>query len=505
MSDVDGGGVPREVATALAQLRSALAEAPIPIIVHAEDGEVLHVSRSWTELTGYALSEVPTFDAWINGAYGCGGQAVRDHVCSVFSGTEPKLGVDFAVGTKDGSVRYWSFSASAPRPLPDGRRFVVGMAVDVTERTVSAQAALEAERHRNEFLATLSHELRNPLTPIKNSLYVLKKAAPASEQAENARATIERQVGQLTRLVDDLLDVTRLTRGKLRIDKRRLDLAAVVRQTAEDHRAPVEHAGLTLEVACCPGPLWVDGDAVRIAQAIGNLLGNAAKFTPEGGKVAVVLETDGATATLRVRDSGVGIAKEHLGALFDPFVQADRTLDRSRGGLGLGLALVKGVVELHGGAVRAESEGLGRGAELVVTLPYDDDATSERRTMPSDRPPRRRILVIEDDVDSADSLKDLLELGGHEVLVAYAGPEGIAKARTLKPDVVLCDIGLPGMSGHEVARALRAEPSLLNTSIVALTGYATEEDQRRALEAGFHDHIAKPPTLERLDEVLARG
>jgi two-component system CheB/CheR fusion protein len=248
--------------------------------------------------------------------------------------------------------------------------------------------------------------------------------------------------------------------------------------------------------------MWLSADGTRIAQVVGNLLGNAAKFTPRGGRVDLSLEQEGADAVLRVRDSGVGITNEMLDRLFQPFMQADRTLDRASGGLGLGLALVKGLAELHGGTVTATSDGPGRGAEFVVRLPLSAAAEKGVANGETVRVTPRRVLIVEDNVDAAGSLKEALELDGHEVEVAYTGPEALTKARPFQPDVVLCDIGLPGMDGYEVARAFRADDTLDGAFLVALTGYALPEDLQRAKDAGFERHLAKPPTFEKLTEVL---
>jgi two-component system CheB/CheR fusion protein len=315
-----------------------------------------------------------------------------------------------------------------------------------------------------------------------------------------------RQVGQLTRLVDDLLDVTRFTSGKLRLRQARFDLVELVRRAAEDHRAQLHAAGIAFDVRTPARPLWIDGDEARIAQVVGNLLANAAKFTVPGGQVVLEIAGDASDgqAVMRVCDTGTGISPDMLESLFEPFVQADESLDRSKGGLGLGLALVKGIVELHGGTVEARSAGLGAGAEFVVRLPVEiGEALPPEPSRPSSRPPPRRILVIEDNRDAADSLRDVLELGEHQVEVAYTGPDGLKVAKELKPEVVLCDIGLPGMSGYEVARALRADESLRSAWLVALTGYALPEDERRATEAGFDRHLPKPPSIEQIEELLA--
>ncbi len=370
----------------------------------------------------------------------------------------------------------------------------------------SANAALvDVDRRKNEFLAMLSHELRNPLAPISNSLYVLERAAPGGDQAKRSQEVIGRQVGHLTHLVDDLLDVTRVSRNKIHLQRQRMDLCGVVRRSVEDQRSLFERGGIDLEADIPAEPLFVDADETRVAQVVGNLLQNAAKFTRRGGltRVCVVADRAGGHAVVRVTDTGVGMAPETLAGLFHPFMQADKTLDRSMGGLGLGLALVKGLVELHGGEVSAHSAGLGQGAEFVVKLPLD--GTAEPHARPADvAGPRRvrRVLVIEDSVDAADSLRDALALGGHEVAVAYNGPDAIARARELRPEVVLCDIGLPGMDGYQVARAFRADAVLSGTHLVALSGYALPGDLQRAREGGFDDHLAKPPDLRALEEML---
>ncbi len=385
--------------------------------------------------------------------------------------------------------------------------------VDITERVQAEEALreanarlIEADRSKDQFLAMLSHELRNPLGPICNSVCVLERTAAGGELEKRARAVIKRQVALMTRLVDDLLDVTRIARGKIRLQRERLDLADVVRRAVEDHRALFVESGLDLREAIPSGSLSVEADRARLAQALGNLLLNAAKFTPPGGEVVVSVEADeaGGQGIVRVRDNGAGITRDMLPRIFEAFTQADTTLERSKGGLGLGLLLVKGVIEMHGGTVSAASEGPGKGAELTVRLPLAVDvAPSVAPAASPPRPARRRVLVIEDNRDAAASLRDVLSLGEHTVEIAYSGPEGIEKARVLRPDLILCDIGLPGMDGYEVARALRADPALRDVTLAALTGYAGPEDVARSTAAGFDVHLAKPPNLERLERLLA--
>jgi two-component system CheB/CheR fusion protein len=385
---------------------------------------------------------------------------------------------------------------------------------DITERKRTEEALraanlqlAETDQRKNDFLAVLSHELRNPLTPIRNGLYILERVAPGSEQAKRAQEIISRQTSQLVHLVDDLLDVTRITRNKIQLQRHLLDLNELVRRAVEDYHALFEEKGLRLETHLASERLSVNGDEVRLAQVIGNLLQNALKFTSRGGRVSIntAVSSAGGRATLRIVDNGAGIAPEMLPRLFQPFMQADMTLDRSKGGLGLGLALVKNLVVLHGGEVCAHSTGPGQGAEFVIEVPLDAPTAAETRALPTVAGRSgRRVLVIEDNLDVANSLRDALVLGGHTVAVAYNGPEGLARAREFKPEVVFCDIGLPGMDGFEVARAFRADETLKNIVLVALSGYALPEDLQRAAEAGFQHHLVKPPNLEKLEQLLAK-
>jgi two-component system CheB/CheR fusion protein len=384
-------------------------------------------------------------------------------------------------------------------------------AEDVTARRRAEEALAEEVHRKDEFLAALSHELRNPLAPIRNALYILQRFVPGGDRAVAALAIVDRQVSYLTRIVDDLLDATRVARGKIRLNRERLELGELVRQTVEDHRPAFDARALVLRCDVDPTELWVDVDASRVAQVIGNLLGNALKFTNPGDHVQVTLRQENGAAVLRVRDNGVGIPGDVRSHLFKPFAQAPQTIDRSRGGLGLGLATVKGIVELHGGTVDVASAGAGCGSEFVVRLPLEGPPRvlhrGPRPAATSDAKEdvrRRRVLVIEDNADAAHTLKDVLELGGHEVRIAPDGPSGVAEARAFRPEVVLCDLGLPGMSGFEVARALRGGGTSTDEPLlIALSGYASAEDARRAMEAGFDRHIAKPASTEELEKLVA--
>jgi len=410
-------------------------------------------------------------------------------------------------------------------PIRDTHGEIVGAVLvfrDVSERRRSEDALrtasrelkrhadelADADRRKDNFLALLGHELRNPLTPLRNAVALLEMARGDAQALEQARAMIDRQVRHLTRLVDDLLDASRIANNKIQLRRERLDLGQVVRTTAEDRRPDLEAAGLKLAVDVPAEPLWVEGDAVRLAQVVGNLLHNAQKFTDASGRVKVAARAEGGRATVTVRDTGVGIEPEMLPRLFESFTQADRSLDRSRGGLGLGLALVKGLAELHGGGVGANSAGPGRGAEFTFWVPLaGQPAADGAATAPASKVGTGlRVLVIEDHRDAADSLRMVLEIyGRHTVAVAYTGTEGVEQARRFRPDVVLCDLGLPGRPGFEVARALRHDPATAAARLIAVSGYGRAEDQRQAREAGFDDALVKPVDPPELQRLLAAG
>jgi PAS domain S-box-containing protein len=406
---------------------------------------------------------------------------------------------------KDGTV----FPAEVESIIvgPGGAEFTAFViARDITERRRAEDELRAADKRKTEFLAVLSHELRNPLAPLRNGIYLLEHVAAGSEQAARARRVIRRQTEHLSRLIDDLLDVTRISRGKITLQRARVDLCEIVRRTTDDMHSVFAQAGVDLCVDHVFGPVWIDGDPTRLAQVLGNVLQNAVKFTPGGGTVTVRLVQKGAWAEVSVRDTGVGMEPEAIAHMFEPFVQAEMNLARTKGGLGLGLPLVKGLVEQHGGTVEARSDGPGLGSEFLVRLPLAETGTEE------DRKGRAvagagpgTILVIEDNLDAGETLAEVLQLQGHRVRVARDGRSGLALARETHPDVVLCDIGLPDIDGYEVARELRRDEALRATRLVALSGYAQPEDRQRAREAGFDAHIAKPADVDTLAAVIASG
>jgi PAS domain S-box-containing protein len=483
---------------AMQRLESLLENSPLAVLEwSAPDFQIARWSDGATRVFGWTAAEtvgkridaldwVPR-DDW---------PLVREVMADMTSGKRPRNVSKNRNLRKDGTVIHCEWYNST---VTDGQGKLTGilsLVLDVTERVRNEAAVREADRRKSEFLGVLSHELRNPLAPIQNSIHLLDRAPPGSDQAARAKEVIRRQTTHLTRLVDDLLDLTRISRGKIELQRRRLDLAAVVRRTCDDHRGVFDARGLGLRIES-PHAVWVDCDETRVAQMVGNLLQNAAKFSDRGGAVTVRAVADGGEAEIRVRDEGIGMTPDLMRNLFEPFVQAEGSLARTRGGLGLGLAFVKTLAGLHGGSVRAISDGPDRGSEFVVRLPLAS-AEPEWTPPPADEHGRPlEVIVIEDNVDAAETLADVLRTHGHHVRVATGGRTGIALAQQHKPDVILCDIGLPDLDGYEVARALRRN-GLSGVRLIALTGYAQSHDAERADEAGFDAHLAKPPPLETL-------
>jgi PAS domain S-box-containing protein len=370
-----------------------------------------------------------------------------------------------------------------------------------------ADGLAEANRSKEEFLALLSHELRNPLSPILNALCILRQMKTDDPIIQQAGKIIDRQVGQMVRLVDDLLDVSRITKGKLRLKKERVELRVAMNRAAETARTFIDARKHEFSLLLSTEPIWVEADPARLEQIATNLLNNAAKYTDPGGFIGMTVGRDGAEAVVRVRDSGVGIPAEMLPRIFDLFTQVDGTLSRSHGGLGIGLALVRALVEMHGGRVQAHSAGLGKGSEFTVKLPALSDGAGRAATTvlePGKKTGRSlRVLVVEDNVDAADSLNLLLRLYGHEVLVARTGEIALDMASAFRPNVVLLDIGLPGMDGYQVARHLREKPEFKDVTLCALSGYTpSEADRVRVPQAGFDHYFVKPVRLEALLELF---
>jgi PAS domain S-box-containing protein len=423
---------------------------------------------------------------------------------------------EYRVIWPDGGVRWIQargkvFFDEAGKPL----RWV-GINIDVTERKQmeeslrrQTKALQEADRRKDEFLATLAHELRNPLAPISNAIQILSLRGDDSEVVAQTREVMERQVHQMTRLVDDLMEVSRIGRGKISLEKTPVDLADVVATAVETSRPLVEAHRHTLTVSLPERPARVEADSARLAQVLSNLLNNAAKYTEDGGRIDLIVEQTRGEAVIRVRDNGIGIAPERLPSVFDMFEQIEGAADRSQGGLGIGLTLARRLVEMQGGKIEAHSAGLGKGSEFLTRLPaLAEPAAEPAPELPEGLPASsatagRRVLVVDDNVDSAESLAVLLRLYGHEVRLAHDGEAALKEARSFRPDVIFLDLSLPKIDGYEVARRLRLEPAMSGMTLVAMTGYGHEEERRRTREAGFQAHLVKPVNFDMLRELLS--
>jgi PAS domain S-box-containing protein len=396
--------------------------------------------------------------------------------------------------------------------------FLAPTGIDITERKRAerqqrllesnlrkvADQLSEVDRRKDEFLATLAHELRNPLAPLTNMLEVLKRADGDPEARRRARETMSRQLGQLVRLVDDLLDINRITHDRLELRQGEVELAPIVTQAVEAARPLFESAGHTLSVSLPAEPVWLRADAARLAQVFGNLLNNSCKYTPSGGRVSIAAERDGDAVVISVQDNGSGIPAAKIDSIFDMFTQLDRSLERAQGGLGIGLTLVRRLVEMHGGTITVESAGEGRGSTFAVRLPVLAHAgVAESVGAPAAAPaPRRRLLIVDDNKDSAESLAMLLEITGHRTFVVHDGVDAIAAAAEHRPEMMLLDIGMPKLNGYEVCRRVRQQPWGDEIRSIALTGWGQEEDRRKSHEAGFDGHLVKPVDYTALLELL---
>ena len=387
----------------------------------------------------------------------------------------------------------------------DGRPVkLYGVGIDITERRRAVAALQDADRRKDEFLATLAHELRNPLAPIKSGLHILGSGADPARVA-SAIEIMERQVGQMVRLVDDLLDVARITTGKVEIRSEPLDLAAAINDAIETSKPFADERGQPLTVTPPPTPVYVNADRTRLAQVFANLLNNSAKYSEQAQPITISFGRDGHDAVVRVRDVGIGIHAEMLPRVFEMFRQADRTGGRARGGLGIGLSLVKRIIEMHGGTVTATSAGLGQGSEFIIRLPAIDapHAVAKKAQHASEDARRRRILVVDDNEDAAESLAALLSISGHDTRMAHDGPDALREAERFKPDVVFLDIGMPTLDGHETAKLIRRQPWGKNMVLIALTGWGQTEDRRRSKDAGFNHHLVKPADPAAVTNLLA--
>ena len=412
---------------------------------------------------------------------------------------------------KNGNLLNISLTVS---PVTDAQGQIIGaskVARDITQRKRAERELQEADRRKSEFLAMLSHELRNPLAPMRNAVEILRQLDVKEPQMKWVTELMHRQLGHMSRLIDDLLDVSRISRGKLELHREIVDVAAAVSQSVEAVRPMFECMEHQLTMTQQPQPIYLNADPIRLAQVVGNLLNNACKFTDRGGHIRLSIQTEDGQAVIRVQDTGIGIAAEQLPRIFEMFTQADTSLERSRDGLGIGLMLVKNLVEMHGGTVEAHSTGLGQGSEFVVRLPVVSEPPS--KTQPQEpsgtkqatttQKTQRRILVVDDNRDSAGTLRMMCELSGHQVHTAYDGLDAVEAAAKFQPDVILLDIGLPGLNGYEAARRIRCQPRDKDLMMVALTGWGQKEDRDRSKEAGFDAHLVKPVDFDALKKLLA--
>jgi PAS domain S-box-containing protein len=504
---------PEELRTRLRALASLVSRAPVPIAVaHDPQCRFISANAALARLLGVdphsniSLTPPPGEEAPYR--IQRGGRDVPEEELPMQYAIAHRTRVtnDIEIVRTDGTVVYVQDDVE---PLYDAQGEVCGcvsVCVDLTEHKRVQDALREADRRKDEFLATLSHELRNPLAPIRNALEVLRMAGHDRVRSERAHAIMERQLRQLVRLTDELLDVSRITRNRMELRRERIDLKVVVHSALETVQPLIDAAGHVVRIKEPDVPIWVDADSTRLAQAFGALLNNAVKYTDRGGLIEITAAIEHGSAMVAITDSGIGIKATELPRIFDMFMQADHALDRARGGLGIGLTLARRLIELHGGTLEARSRGIGHGSTFAARLPLadapaiaqpDPAARGERR-----KSIRRRVLVAEDIPDAAEMMRMMLDFMGHEVRVAADGMQAVALAKEFKPQIALLDIGMPRMDGYEAGRLIRAAlgPDVL---MVALTGWGQEEDQRRAMEAGFDLHLTKPAEPHVLEALIA--
>jgi PAS domain S-box-containing protein len=466
---------------------------------------------TWTEAEAALYGLTPgafggRYESWLNAVHPDDrDRAEADAARAVDERTD--LDTEFRVVWPNGTVRWIAakgtvFYDDAGRPVR-----MLGINMDVTERKDAEEALREADRRKDEFLAMLAHELRNPLAPIRAGLHLLGRVDHEGAQAAHVREMLDRQVQYLVRLVDDLLELARITRGDIELRRERVELGTAIAGAIETSRPLIDERSHRLAVTLpSSDSLVLDADPVRLSQVVANLLNNAARYTDPGGRITLSAERHGEEVAIRVADDGIGIPPEMLSRVFEPFTRVDRSSARSHGGLGIGLALVKSLVEMHGGSVSARSDGMGAGSEFTVRLPLAQ-ATTPARSAGDAVPARtsdagRRILVVDDNRDAAESLGLLLEMMGHQVCVTHGGAEGLALMRTFEPAVVLLDIGMPDVDGYEVARRIREEGGSRRPLLIAITGWGQVEDRRRARQAGFDHHLTKPVDVHELQRLL---
>ena len=476
--------------------------APVLIWLAGADKLCYWFNKPWLEFTGRTM-EQESGNGWIDGIHPEDLDRCLEVYVTSFDARAP-FKIDYRLRHRDGQYR-WVVDHGIPLHDHDGQfTGYIGSCLDIQDRVAAEEELRENDRQKDEFLAMLAHELRNPLSAVGNAVTVLKMSNEP-EHIGFAKDVITRQMRHLTRLIDDLLDVSRISRGKIELRKDVVEATSILESAAESVRPLIEERKHTLELSVRRGTLWMDADPTRLEQVIVNLLNNAAKYSENSGRIRLTAYNEGREVVISVEDKGIGIPPEKLSQMFELFAQGDRSLARSEGGLGIGLTVVKKLVELHGGTVIARSEGPGEGCLFTIRLPSARERAAERSpssTTTEKAGRRSRILVVDDNVDTARGLSRLLKLLGHDLATAHSGPEAIEVARRHQPEFVLLDIGLPGMDGYEVASRLRREECCKDAMIVAVSGYGQEEDRRRSREAGFDYHLIKPVDPDALVALL---
>jgi PAS domain S-box-containing protein len=487
------------------RLRTLNAHAPVGIFLTDKEGNCLLVNELWCAISGLSPEEAQG-KGWVRAIHPDDRERVLlEWNAAVEAG---QLFVsEYRFLTPQGKVTWVEGNAIGIRDEAGQVSEYLGTLMDITERRETVEALKEADRRKDEFLAILAHELRNPLAPLRNGLQAMRLAPSDLQVIARARDMMDRQLSHMVRLIDDLLDVSRISRNKLELRRSRVLLEDVVNSAVETARPALDAAGHELTVSLPPQPILLDADLTRLAQVFGNLLNNSSKYTERGGHIWLTAVREGDQVVVAVRDTGIGIPASDLPSIFGMFSQVDRSIERSTGGLGIGLALVKGLVEMHGGTVEAASPGQGQGSTFTVRLPALKDRAESSATAPAeDRPdsagPKRRILVVDDSRDSAASMAMTLQLRGHEVRTAHDGIEAVELAEQFRPQVVLMDVGMPKLNGYEATRRIREQPWGRDVAVVAMTGWGHEVDRARSKEAGCDGHLVKPVDLPDLEKLL---
>ena len=489
------------------QLRALTKASPVFLFTMSATGECLYASDYYYEFTGRPPGAF-NGDGWLAAHHPDDRARTVERRRRTLVTGDP-FENEYRLRRADGIYRWFKANAVPVRDETGGIAGWYGGSIDIHDQKEVQDALIEADRRKNEFLAMLAHELRNPLAPIVNALAILERTSLPEPRLNAACTIIDRQVRHLTRIVDDLLDVTRITTGKIQLRKESVTVASIVAQGIESARPLLDERNHRLEVSLPESPVIIEGDVVRLTQVLLNLLNNAAKYTGEGGAISLRVERGNNEAVIRVRDNGYGIAPNVLPHVFDLFVQADSTPGRSLGGLGIGLTIVRRLTELHGGRVEAHSEGVGRGSEFIVRLPINEGQQpqhimSKNGIAPTSvHPDRRRVLVIDDNTDHVETLSTLLEMSGFVVATAANGRSALEAVLTFKPQVILLDIGLPDLDGYKVGEQIRQATGGSGITMIAVTGYDRADDRARSKSAGFDHHLVKPVDFDRLVSILS--